>query len=75
MKNNNAKEDNNIDRSLLLLLLDSNRTEAVKGSDVIDSQEFWLGFENFLKRTNNYRSTKDRVNYAPLCTHTSEMLE
>ena len=27
MKNNNAKEDNNIDRSLLLL--DSNRTEAV----------------------------------------------
>jgi hypothetical protein len=30
MKNNNAKEDNNIDRSLLLLLLlDSNRTEAV----------------------------------------------
>jgi hypothetical protein len=28
MKNNNAKEDNNIDRSLLLLL-DSNRTEAV----------------------------------------------
>jgi hypothetical protein len=29
MKNNNAKEDNNIDRSLSLLLLDSNRTEAV----------------------------------------------
>jgi hypothetical protein len=30
MKNNNAKEeDNNIDRSLLSLLLDSNRTEAV----------------------------------------------
>jgi hypothetical protein len=30
MKNNNAKEDNNIDRSLLsLLLLDSNRTQAV----------------------------------------------
>jgi hypothetical protein len=30
MKNNNAtEEDNNIDRSLLLLLLDSNRTEAV----------------------------------------------
>jgi hypothetical protein len=28
MKNNNAKEDNNIDRSLLLL--DSNRTEAVE---------------------------------------------
>jgi hypothetical protein len=28
MKNNNAKEDNNIDRSLLLLL-DSNRTETV----------------------------------------------
>ena len=28
MKNNNAKEDNYIDRSLLLLL-DSNRTEAV----------------------------------------------
>jgi len=28
MKNNNAKEDNNIDR-LLSLLLDSNRTEAV----------------------------------------------
>ena len=28
MKNNNAKEDNNIDR-LLLLLLDSNRTETV----------------------------------------------
>jgi hypothetical protein len=27
MKNNNAKEDNNIDR--LLLLLDSNRTETV----------------------------------------------
>ena len=27
MKNNNAKEDNNIDRSLLLL--DSNRTQAV----------------------------------------------
>jgi hypothetical protein len=29
MKNNNAKEDNNIDRSLLSLLLDSNRTQAV----------------------------------------------
>jgi hypothetical protein len=30
MKNNNAKEEhNNIDRSLLSLLLDSNRTEAV----------------------------------------------
>ena len=30
MKNNNAKEkDNDIDRSLLLLLLDSNRTQAV----------------------------------------------
>jgi hypothetical protein len=29
MKNNNAKEDNNIDQSLLLLLLDSNRTETV----------------------------------------------
>jgi hypothetical protein len=29
MKNNNAKEDNNIDRSLLFLLLDSNRTESV----------------------------------------------
>ena len=30
MKNNNAKEEhNNIDRSLLLLLLDSNRTQAV----------------------------------------------
>jgi hypothetical protein len=28
MKNNNAKEDNNIDQSLLLLL-DSNRTETV----------------------------------------------
>ena len=28
MKNNNVKEDNNIDRSLLLLL-DSNRTETV----------------------------------------------
>jgi hypothetical protein len=28
MKNNNAKEDNNIDRSLLLLL-DANRTETV----------------------------------------------
>ena len=28
MKNNNAKEDNNIDRSLLLLL-DSNRTESL----------------------------------------------
>ena len=28
MKNNNAKEDNNIDRSLSLLL-DSNRTQAV----------------------------------------------
>jgi len=29
MKNNNVKEDDNIDRLLLLLLLDSNRTETV----------------------------------------------
>jgi hypothetical protein len=29
MKSHNAKEDNNIDRLLLFLLLDSNRTETV----------------------------------------------
>jgi hypothetical protein len=29
VKNNNAKEDNNIDRSSLLLLSDSNRTEII----------------------------------------------
>jgi intergrase/recombinase len=40
-----------------------------KRDNLIYSQEFWSGFENFLKRTNNYRSTKDRVNYARLYAH------
>ena len=40
-----------------------------KLDNLIYSQEFWSGFEHFLKRTNNHRSTKDRLNYAHLYAH------
>jgi intergrase/recombinase len=43
--------------------------------------DFWRGFESFLKQTNNHRSTRDRLNYARRYIHTlqqadgSELLE
>jgi hypothetical protein len=43
--------------------------------------DFWRGFEIFLKQTNNHRSTQDRLNYAHRYIHTlqqadgSELLE
>jgi hypothetical protein len=54
-------------------------SRLVQDRNVID--DFWKGFEGFLKQTNNLRSTKDRLNYARNYVHIlqqadgSELLE
>jgi hypothetical protein len=45
------------------------------------TDDFWRGFQSFLKQTNNHRSTQDRLNYACRYIHIlrqadgSELLE